>query len=116
MRSAGEVKKVRSRLRVIGGSGVDQLNGFVQTRWESIKSQFGDLSDKLLFRNLYGKEMVFLPQRFGNNSLGMGEPAWNIQDRPRAFSKGYASSILEQSICLGPESFWLELPTRTRNA
>lgn len=62
MRSAGDVKKVGARLGVIGGSGIYQLDGLVQTRWESLKSRFGDPSDELLFGNLFGQDVVFLPR------------------------------------------------------
>ena len=56
------MNEVKSRLGVIGGSGVYQLDGLVQTSWESVKSKFGEPSDELLFGNLYGQELVFLPR------------------------------------------------------
>ena len=47
---------------VIGGSGVYDIDGLENTRWEKIASPFGDPSDELLFGTLEGQPMVFLPR------------------------------------------------------
>jgi 5'-methylthioadenosine phosphorylase len=47
---------------VIGGSGVYDIEGLVNKRWERISSPFGEASDELLFGELNGQEMVFLPR------------------------------------------------------
>ena len=47
---------------VIGGSGVYEIDGLENTRWEKIESPFGAPSDELLFGELGGQQMVFLPR------------------------------------------------------
>ena len=47
---------------VIGGSGVYQLDGLANTRWETVPSSFGEPSDQLLFGELDGQQLVFLPR------------------------------------------------------
>ncbi len=49
-------------LGVIGGSGLYEIAGLADTRWEKISSPFGAPSDELLFGELDGKPMVFLPR------------------------------------------------------
>jgi len=47
---------------VIGGSGVYQIDGLENTRWETVPSSFGEPSDQLLFGELDGQKLVFLPR------------------------------------------------------
>lgn len=47
---------------IIGGSGVYDIEGLVGKRWESVASPFGEASDELLFGELNGQRMVFLPR------------------------------------------------------
>ena len=47
---------------VIGGSGVYEINGLQNKRWKQVSSSFGEPSDDLLFGDLNGQEMVFLPR------------------------------------------------------
>lgn len=47
---------------VIGGSGVYQIDGLENTRWETVPSSFGEPSDQLLFGDLDGQPLVFLPR------------------------------------------------------
>jgi 5'-methylthioadenosine phosphorylase len=49
-------------LGVIGGSGVYEIEGLINTRWEHVSSPFGEASDELLFGELAGQQMVFLPR------------------------------------------------------
>jgi 5'-methylthioadenosine phosphorylase len=51
-----------SLLGVIGGSGVYDIDGLINTRWERIASPFGEPSDELLFGQLAGQQLVFLPR------------------------------------------------------
>jgi 5'-methylthioadenosine phosphorylase len=55
-------------LGIIGGSGVYDIDGLTNTRWEKIESPFGEPSDELLFGELNGQKMVFLP-RHGRGHL-----------------------------------------------
>ncbi len=47
---------------VIGGSGVYNIDGLDNTRWETVESSFGFPSDQLLFGDLDGQPLVFLPR------------------------------------------------------
>lgn len=52
----------QSVLGVIGGSGVYDIEGLTNKRWQRIQSPFGAPSDELLFGELDGQKMVFLPR------------------------------------------------------
>ena len=52
----------RAVLGVLGGSGIYELEGLADARWEAVKSPFGDPSDELLRGTLGGVETVFLPR------------------------------------------------------
>ena len=47
---------------VIGGSGVYDIDGLSNTRWQRVESPFGEPSDELLFGELAGQQLVFLPR------------------------------------------------------
>ena len=47
---------------VIGGSGIYEIEGLSNTRWERVASSFGEPSDALLFGDLEGQPLVFLPR------------------------------------------------------
>lgn len=49
-------------LGIIGGSGVYDIEGLTNTRWERVSSPFGEPSDSLLFGELGGQQLVFLPR------------------------------------------------------
>lgn len=49
-------------LGIIGGSGVYDIEGLTNKRWERVSSPFGEASDELLFGELNGQQMVFLPR------------------------------------------------------
>src|SRR5512137_379620 len=49
-------------LGIIGGSGVYDIEGLTHKRWERVHSPFGEASDELLFAELDGQQMVFLPR------------------------------------------------------
>lgn len=50
------------RIGILGGSGVYDIDGLVNTRWEKVISPFGEPSDELLFGELDGCQLVFLPR------------------------------------------------------
>jgi 5'-methylthioadenosine phosphorylase len=56
------MKNQETILGVIGGSGVYEIDGLKNTRWKKINSSFGEPSDSLLFGELNGQKMVFLPR------------------------------------------------------
>ena len=47
---------------VIGGSGLYDISGLTNTRWERVDSPFGETSDEFLFGELDGLQLVFLPR------------------------------------------------------
>ena len=47
---------------VIGGSGVYEIEGLTGAEWRRVESPFGAPSDELLFGELDGQAMVFLPR------------------------------------------------------
>ncbi len=47
---------------VLGGSGVYDIDGLSAKRWVKVDSPFGEPSDELLFGELNGQRMVFLPR------------------------------------------------------
>jgi 5'-methylthioadenosine phosphorylase len=49
-------------LAMIGGSGVDNIEGLTRTRWVKVDSPFGAPSDALLMGELDGQPLVFLPR------------------------------------------------------
>ncbi len=49
-------------LGIIGGSGVYEIEGLTGVRWEAVASPFGEPSDEMLFGELDGQELVFLPR------------------------------------------------------
>jgi 5'-methylthioadenosine phosphorylase len=49
-------------LGIIGGSGVYQIDGLANIRWQKVDSPFGAPSDELLFGDLDGQPLVFLPR------------------------------------------------------
>ena len=54
---------------VIGGSGVYDIEGLSNTRWQAVASPFGEPSDELLFGDLDGQAMVFLPRHGRGHKL-----------------------------------------------
>lgn len=55
-------KNQSSVLGIIGGSGVYDIEGLRNKRWQRVESPFGEASDELLFGELEGQQMVFLPR------------------------------------------------------
>jgi 5'-methylthioadenosine phosphorylase len=58
----------KSVLGIIGGSGVYDIDGLENARWEKVETPFGAPSDELMFGTLDGQELVFLPRH------GRGHP------------------------------------------
>src|SRR6201989_199887 len=49
-------------LGVIGGSGVYEIPGLENAKWQAVKSPWGEPSDQLLTGTFHGVDMVFLPR------------------------------------------------------
>lgn len=52
----------QASIGIIGGSGVYDIEGLVNKRWQKVESSFGAPSDELLFGELNGVKLVFLPR------------------------------------------------------
>jgi 5'-methylthioadenosine phosphorylase len=61
-----------SVLGVIGGSGVYEIEGLANTSWRRVSSPFGETSDELLFGELGGRRMVFLPRHGRGHRIAPG--------------------------------------------
>ena len=55
--------KISQVFGVIGGSGVYDIEGLTNKEWRKVASPFGEPSDALLFGELNGQRMVFLPRQ-----------------------------------------------------
>lgn len=53
---------VRSVIGVIGGSGLYDLPGLEDARWQRVESPWGEPSDELRFGTIAGRPIVFLPR------------------------------------------------------
>ncbi len=51
-----------SLIGIIGGSGVYNIDGLTNAQWRKVHSSFGEPSDELLFGELNGAKLVFLPR------------------------------------------------------
>jgi len=49
-------------LGIIGGSGIYDIEGLSDVRWEAVNTPFGTPSDELMFGRLDGQQIVFLPR------------------------------------------------------
>jgi 5'-methylthioadenosine phosphorylase len=58
---------------VLGGSGVYDIDGLTDKRWVKVESPFGEPSDELLFGDLNGQAMVFLPRHGRGHRIAPGE-------------------------------------------
>jgi len=58
---------------ILGGSGVYDIDGLSNTSWERIDTPFGAPSDELLFGDLDGQRMVFLPRHGRGHRLPPSE-------------------------------------------
>jgi 5'-methylthioadenosine phosphorylase len=58
---------------VLGGSGVYDIDGLTGKRWVKVETPFGAPSDELLFGDLNGQAMVFLPRHGRGHRIAPGE-------------------------------------------
>ena len=80
---------------VIGGSGVYDIDGLKNKQWKKINSSFGDPSDELLFGELNGQEMVFLPRHGRGHMIPPSEV--NYRANIDALKRSGVSEILSVS-------------------
>ncbi len=82
---------------VIGGSGVYEIDGLENTRWEKITSSFGEPSDELLFGELNGQQMVFLPRHGRGHRIPPSE--LNFRANIDCLKRAGVTEILSVSAC-----------------
>jgi 5'-methylthioadenosine phosphorylase len=58
---------------ILGGSGVYDIEGLTNTHWKKIKSAYGNPSDELLFGELNGNQVVFLPRHGRGHKISPSE-------------------------------------------
>ena len=63
----------RTVLGILGGSGVYDLPGLTNTRWERVEGPWGKPSDELHFGELDGLQLVFLPRHGRGHAIPPGE-------------------------------------------
>ncbi len=82
---------------IIGGSGVYEIDGLADARWEKLASPFGEPSDSLLFGTLDTQPMVFLPRH------GRGHPIppteINYRANIDALKRAGVTEIVSMSAC-----------------
>jgi len=82
---------------VIGGSGIYDIDGLENTRWERIESPFGEASDELFFGELDGQKMVFLPRHGRGHRIPPSE--LNFRANIDAMKRAGVTEILSVSAC-----------------
>jgi 5'-methylthioadenosine phosphorylase len=87
----------RTVLGIIGGSGVYDIDGLENARWQNVESPWGAPSDELLFGRLAGVEMVFLP-RHGRGHVH-SPTSINYRANIDALKRAGATDVISVSAC-----------------
>ena len=82
---------------VIGGSGVYDIDGLENTRWQRVPSPFGKPSDELFFGELDGQQMVFLPRHGRGHRIPPSEV--NFRANIDALKRSGVTEIISVSAC-----------------
>lgn len=85
----------KSIIGVIGGSGVYDIEGLTNKRWERVNSPFGEASDELLFGELNGQQMVFLPRHGRGHKIPPSEI--NFRANIDALKRAGATDVISVS-------------------
>lgn len=85
----------RPVLGVLGGSGVYAIDGLEHARWQRVETPFGDPSDELLFGELDGQPLVFLPRHGRGHRLPPSEV--NYRANIDALKRAGATDVLSVS-------------------
>lgn len=84
-------------LGIIGGSGLYQIEGLLDARWERIETPFGSPSDSLLRGTLSGVDVIFLPRHGRGHVLSPTEI--NYRANIDALKRAGVTDILSVSAC-----------------
>jgi 5'-methylthioadenosine phosphorylase len=82
---------------VIGGSGIYEVDGLENAEWRRVESSFGEMSDELLFGNLAGQQMVFLPRHGRGHKIPPSE--LNFRANIDGLKRAGVTEILSVSAC-----------------
>jgi 5'-methylthioadenosine phosphorylase len=82
---------------IIGGSGLYEIDGLTNTRWERVESPFGQTSDEFLFGELDGQQLVFLPRHGRGHKIPPSE--LNFRANIDALKRAGVTEILSLSAC-----------------
>ncbi|MBO32309.1 MAG: S-methyl-5'-thioadenosine phosphorylase [Rhodospirillaceae bacterium] len=82
---------------VIGGSGLYEIDGLANTRWERVVSPFGETSDEFLFGELDGQQLVFLPRHSRGHKIPPSE--LNFRANIDALKRAGVTEIISLSAC-----------------
>jgi len=92
-------------LGIIGGSGVYDIAGLENARWQRVTSPWGEPSDELLFGTFKGVDLVFLP-RHGRGHI-QTPTSINYRANIDALKRAGVTDVISVSAC---GSFKEELP------
>ncbi|HEY5239485.1 MAG TPA: S-methyl-5'-thioadenosine phosphorylase [Rhizomicrobium sp.] len=84
-------------LGIIGGSGVYDIAGLENARWERVASPWGEPSDELLFGRFAGVDMVFLP-RHGRGHI-QSPTSINYRANIDALKRAGVTDVISVSAC-----------------
>ena len=84
-------------LGIIGGSGLYDVPGLEDTRWERVASPFGETSDEFLFGRLFGVDLVFLPRHGRGHKFS--PTTINYRANIDAMKRAGVTDILSFSAC-----------------
>jgi len=82
-------------LGIIGGSGVYDIEGLTNKRCKRVSSPFGEASDELLFGELNGQQMVFLPRHGRGHKIPPSEI--NFRANIDALKRAGATDVISVS-------------------
>ncbi len=82
---------------IIGGSGVYDIEGLSDTRWERVESPFGEPSDELFFGTLDDVQLVFLPRHGRGHKLPPS--AVNYRANIDALKRAGCREVISVSAC-----------------
>lgn len=82
---------------VIGGSGLYEIDGLINTEWKTVTSPFGKVSDDILFGELDGVQMRFLPRHARGHKISPSEV--NYRANIDAMKRAGCTDIVSVSAC-----------------
>ena len=87
----------RTVLGIIGGSGVYDIAGLGNARWQRVESPWGEPSDELLFGTFEGVDLVFLP-RHGRGHI-QSPTSINYRANIDALKRAGVTDVISVSAC-----------------